>query len=103
METIEAEGEPSMVTLYHPDGNKLMMTHYCSIGNQPRMRADVPTGEVKNLSFTFVDATNMAKPADGHMHSLTMTFQDADHMAQVWTFRQDSKDMPVTFNLERKK
>jgi hypothetical protein len=37
------------------------------------------------------------------MHSLAMNFQDKDHMTQVWTFRQDGKDMPVTFYLERKK
>jgi len=29
-----------MVTVYHPDGARLVMTHYCSAGNQPRMWAE---------------------------------------------------------------
>ena len=32
-----AEGRPSMVTLYHRDGDRLLLTHYCMAGNQPRM------------------------------------------------------------------
>ena len=27
VETIQAESEPGMVTVYHPDGDRLMMTH----------------------------------------------------------------------------
>jgi hypothetical protein len=103
METLEPSGEPSMITLYHPDANKVMMTHYCSVGNQPRMSAQVPAGEIKAINFVFVDATNMAKSSDPHMHSLALNFQDKDHLTQVWTMRMDGKDMPVTFNLERKK
>jgi hypothetical protein len=103
MEILDPISEPSMATIYHLDGDKLVMTHYCSIGNQPRMLAQVPAGEIKNLSFTFVDATNLAKPSDGHMRYLTLTFQDKDHLTQVWTWRQDGKDMPATFNLVRNK
>ena len=103
METRPPAKEPSMVSVFHLDGDQLMMTHYCSVGNQPRMRADVPAGEIENLSFTFVDMTNLAKPSDGHMRNLTFSFQDNDHVTQVWTWRQDGKDTPSTFNLERKK
>src|SRR5687767_7169136 len=28
-----------MVTIIHPDGNDLVLTHYCHVGNQPQMRA----------------------------------------------------------------
>lgn len=38
------------------------------------MRALVREADIKSLKFTFVDATNLAKPFDGHMHSLTITF-----------------------------
>jgi hypothetical protein len=30
-----------MVTMYHMDNNRLLMTHYCSSMNQPRMQAEV--------------------------------------------------------------
>src|SRR3954463_13673328 len=29
-----------MISLYHLDGTDLVMTHYCALGNQPRMKAD---------------------------------------------------------------
>ena len=46
-----------MVTLYHPDGASLLMTYYCSMGNQPRMRSK-GAGEGK-LAFAYLDATNI--------------------------------------------
>src|SRR5262249_8474112 len=33
-----------MVTVYHADGNDLVLPHYCMEGNQPRMRARHATG-----------------------------------------------------------
>src|SRR5262245_39718357 len=34
-------GQPhEMISVYHLDGKDLLMTHYCSLGNQPRMKAD---------------------------------------------------------------
>ena len=32
-------GRPTMLTLYHRDGNRLVLTHYCREGNQPGMQA----------------------------------------------------------------
>ncbi len=103
MESLTPADEPPMITMYHLDGDRLLMTHYCSVGNQPRMKAQLPAGEIKKLNFTMVDATNMAKSSDMHMHSLEFTFQDDDHITQVWSLRQEGKDTPMTFNLERKK
>src|SRR5271169_895257 len=41
MESLEMREHPdAMITMYHLNGSKLMMTHYCSMGNQPRMRMD---------------------------------------------------------------
>jgi hypothetical protein len=103
VETLSPASESAMITLYHLDGDSLIATHYCSIGNQPRMRAQSPTGEVGSLNFTFIDATNLAKPTDSHMRSLTLTFKDKDHLVQTWTFRNNGKDESMTLDLERKK
>jgi hypothetical protein len=92
-----------MVTIYHCDGDQLMLTHYCMLNNQPRMRAQVPAGEVKQLTFSFVDAANMAKPTDKHMSGVVITFQDNDHMMQEWTLTADGKATPTVFHLTRKK
>src|SRR5579863_8610060 len=32
------EKMPAMMTVYHLDGDRLILTHYCMAGNQPRMQ-----------------------------------------------------------------
>ena len=78
------ENMPVMETIYHPDGARLLLTHYCMLGNQPRMQArafDPATGE---LRFEFLDATNLASPAAEHMHNATLRLIDANHFAGEW-------------------
>ena len=100
LERLEPKGEPSMITMYHMNDGKLMMTHYCSAGNQPRMVAK-KTGD-KKVEFSFVDGTNLSADAIGHMRGLSIYLKSKDELEQVWTFRQDGKDMPGTFKLTRK-
>lgn len=82
----------SMTTMYHLDGDRLLLTHYCIADNQPRMAADLSADDPSTLRFSFVDATNLASLADGHMHRVVIDFVDDDHMAQEWTFQQDGED-----------
>ena len=103
VETIQAESEPGMVTVYHPDGGRLMMTHFCSLHNQPRMRADTAPAENGKLVFNFVDATNMPSPDAMHMHKLVVTFVDKDHFAQEWTWKGGEKEGTEVFRMERMK
>lgn len=91
MESIDSEEHKgSMVTMYHCDGDKLVLTHYCSMGNQPHMRAAAMTSDGK-LAFTFVGGSNMKK-SDPHMHALTFTFKAADAFTQDWTMQENGKD-----------
>jgi hypothetical protein len=99
----DAHPDMQMVTVYHADGDRLVMTHYCSAGNQPRMKAEPVSGEVEALRFTFLDATNLASPDAGHMHSLVMTFHDSDSFAQEWTWRENGKDSVTVFHWSRSK
>ena len=39
MSEIQAHGPESMISMFHLDNDRLMMTHYCAMGNQPRMVA----------------------------------------------------------------
>ena len=103
LETIQAESGPGMVTVYHPDGDRLMMTHYCSLNNQPRMRADTGPAENGKLVFNFVDATNMPSPGAMHMHKLVVTFEDKDHFVQEWTWKGGEKEGTEVFRMERMK
>jgi hypothetical protein len=44
------------MTVFHPDHDDLILTHYCAQGNQPRLRA-VTTSD--GIVFRFADATNV--------------------------------------------
>ncbi len=103
MEQIDPGEDHAMVTMYHKDGDRLMMTHYCAVGNQPRMRAAKTRSDGKSLAFSYVDATNLAKPSDPHMVKLVFDFTDADHFAETWTYQLDgSKQTTEVFHLTRK-
>ena len=90
-DVVDREGY-DMSTMYHLDGNQLMLTHYCMAKNQPRMKADLPSSDLKTLKFSFLDATNMKSPEDGHMHSAVFNLLDENTMEQAWTFRKDGED-----------
>jgi len=97
----EILGEEDMITMFHMDNDRVLATHYCGAGNQPRMQASMsPDG--KTITFTFVDATNLATPKSGHMDRLVITIPDANHHTEDWTFVQDGKEMKEHFDLARK-
>lgn len=96
----EIMGDENMITMFHMDNDRVLATHYCGAGNQPRMRGNMsPDG--KTIRFTFVDATNLASPKSGHMHTLVITMPDADHHSEDWTFVADGKELREHFDLTR--
>lgn len=99
---MQSDPNENMVTMFHLDGSRLMLTHYCAAKNQPRMVGSVrPDGAVE---FKFLDATNLPDPKTGHMHRMILTFKDADHFSQEWFFMKDGKEgKGETFNYTRKK
>ena len=100
MEVLNEGEDDNMVTVYHLDGDKLIMTHYCSSGNQPRMKAEMI--DDNNINFSFTNATNLAKTSDGHMYKLNFNFDDNNNFSQIWTWIEDGKEMPATFSWKRK-
>ena len=100
----EITGTEDMVTMFHLDGDRLMMTHYCATGNQPRMVGSMsPDG--KAFSFNFLDATNVLPSQPGHMQHLIVTIADASHHTESWEFMgQDGKTLHhELFDLHRTK
>ncbi len=97
----EIQGDHSMISVINMDGPRLLMTHYCSVGNQPRMQASVsPDGKV--ITFTYVDATNLASPDAGHMEKMVLTMLDDNHHTEDWTFVDHGREMKRFFDLHRK-
>lgn len=90
----QADAAPNapMLTVYHLDGDRLMLTHYCEAGNQPRMVANSVDENARTVHFSFLDATNMPSPSAGHMHSVVMTFVDDNHFSERWSWYQNGKE-----------
>jgi hypothetical protein len=101
MSEISGHGD-DMISMIHFDGrNKLLLTHYCSAGNQPRMVASAsPDG--KTITFNFLDATNLASADAGHMQHVAFTILDANHHTEEWSFNDHGKEMKEFFDLHRK-
>jgi hypothetical protein len=103
VETVFPGGDMEMVTVYHRNGDQLMLTHYCHLGNQPRMR----TKGVDNngeLVFHFADGGDLDPAKDTHMHDARIRFVDANHLHTEWELYRDGKAAEVyKFDLVRKK
>jgi hypothetical protein len=99
----EIQAKEDMISMFHMDGDRLLMTHYCGAGNQPRMAATAsPDG--KTITFTFVDATNLISSQPGHMERMVVTMIDANHYTEEWDFATSSgPKMHELFDMQRTK
>jgi hypothetical protein len=101
MHEMTGPGPDDPITMFHLDGERLLLTHYCDAGNQPRMEATIsPDG--KTIVFNFLEATNLLPSQHGHMQRATFTFIDADHHTEKWEFAMaDGKQMGGSLDLKR--
>jgi hypothetical protein len=98
----EIKGKEDMISMFNLDGDRVLLTHYCAVGNQPRMVASAsPDG--KTFTFDFLDATNLATPDAGHMTRMVLSMPDANHHTEEWIFTDHGKEMKEVFDLWRKK
>ena len=103
VETFPVATPGEMVTVYHQDGSDLVLTHYCSAGNQPRMRAKQLSGNT--LAFDYDGGTNVDPAKTSHMHSVTIEFLTADEVRATWQNWRNGKstETPGVFRIARKK
>ena len=98
----EIKGKEDMISMFNLDGDRVLLTHYCAVGNQPRMVASAsPDG--KTFTFDFVDATNLPTPDAAHMIRMVLAMPDANHHTEEWTFSDHGKEHKEVFDLRRKK
>jgi hypothetical protein len=102
-ETFDGEKHIQMVTLYTADGDRVALTHFCSMGNQPRMETAAVTHDSNEFAFAFTGATNLASTGDMHMHQMTLKIEDSDHFSETWTMHANGKEQTETFHFTRKK
>jgi hypothetical protein len=89
VETIFPGSPHEMVTVYHADGDDVVLTHFCMSGNQPRMRAKAAKGT--RLDFAFDGGTNLDPKRDRHMHSAWLELVAADEIRNEWTEHDGGK------------
>jgi|HubBroStandDraft_6_1064221.scaffolds.fasta_scaffold393966_3 hypothetical protein len=99
----DGEKHNQMVTLYTADGDRVALTHFCSVGNQPRMETPGVTRDSNEFAFAFTGATNLASTDDMHMHQMTLKIDDGDHFSETWTMHANGKEQTETFHFTRKK
>lgn len=85
METI-APGTPrEMISVYFLDDDDLYLTHYCPVGNQPRMRYDRKRSKPNEAVFAFDGGRGFVARTDLHLHNGAFLFVDARHIETQWT------------------
>lgn len=91
---IFAAGTPmEMISVYHDRGGKLSMTHYCMLGNQPRM--ELQGSEDGKMMFMFSQDNEVDCAKGMHMHSMAMSMVDKDNIVQRWTMYQGDEAQPA--------
>jgi hypothetical protein len=101
VETDFPESNQEMVSVYHLDGDDLRLTHYCSAGNQPRLKLDRASSTPTRYVFVFDGGTNMDPAKDLHIHGMTLSFEK-DEVEAAWEAHNEGKSAGVTrFHLTR--
>lgn len=94
-------GQPhEMTNMYHFDGEQLVVTHYCAVGNQPRMRAaHVSPGRI---AFKLDQVSNFTAKDQICMGDLVIEMPDGDTVREIWTSFQSGKPLePTVITLRR--
>ncbi|MCP4729351.1 MAG: hypothetical protein QF437_27075 [Planctomycetota bacterium] len=82
--------EREMVTMYFVDKDRLKLTHFCNLGNQPTMEAK--PGNADLLEFGFLGATNLKSPEARHMHEHSFSFLGKNRIDTTWIFWDGGKE-----------
>lgn len=102
VETFPVGTPQEMVTVYHLEGNKVVLTHYCSANNQPRMTSSGLQGNT--IAFDFAGGSNIVPGTTSHMHSAKIELTSDDEIKATWQNWSGGKpDHAGVFRIVRKK
>ena len=89
-EFMDPGGKYEMLNVYHADGDRVLMTHYCGAGSQPRLEV-VPAEEGDGLLLEFDSITNLPSPDAHFMHHAEYEWDGADRLTTTWYGSQNGK------------
>ncbi|MBL0163948.1 MAG: hypothetical protein IPP82_10030 [Xanthomonadales bacterium] len=87
------------MSVIHRDRDRVMATHYCAQGNQPRLI--LKDGDDKDFVFEFLDATNLPDAEASHLVRLQFTLNDDGSLDRIETYRRSGKDDSSRLHLSR--
>ena len=94
-ERIFAGTPKEMITMYHGNGgDQVLMTHYCALGNQPRLQLEESDG--KQFAFSYLDGVGIDRETTGHMGRMKMTVVDTNTIQHEWAYYEGGKEINVT-------
>ena len=89
-------GKPNeMTSIYYLDSGMLYMDHYCSLGNQPRMKTRPTVGD--DIDFKLLSVGNMTAKNDLHISSHSVEFDGPNELTVRWGATKDQKPMTGSF------
>ncbi len=91
--TYRAGTPGEMETVFHMDGDQLLLTHYCALQNAPVLRF-VKSDKPGELKFVFQGGTNFDPKVDAHLHESTFQIKDKDTIEQRSTVFANGKPNP---------
>lgn len=90
-----------MLTAYHLDGGRLVLTHFCGAGNQPRMRVKA-VEDGNHITFEMYDITNLAAPDAYHSRKVDIVFLNNNRVDLVYQGAAGEKQFTQIFQLTRR-
>jgi hypothetical protein len=97
---VQDDGE-TLSNAFHLDVDKLMVTHYCGSGNQPRMR--VKEIDDRRIAFEMFDITNLTNPQGYRTTHLDIVFVSPDRIDIAYRGTSETGETTQVFQLTRKK
>lgn len=102
-ETLFPGTEHEMLTVYYLEGDELVLTHYCVLGNQPHMKA-AASSTASHISFECTPGGRIHCDKDSHMHTGIIDIVGPDRLKARWRkFEAGEGTETAEFELVRKK
>ena len=91
----------SMSTVYHLADEHLQLTHYCSMQNQPRLRATSVSPDGKTINFELLDVTNLTRSGNRYTHKMQISFPTPDKASVTYIGLDNEVEGELTVELSR--
>lgn len=89
------------LSVFYKEGDKLLMTHYCNVGNQPHLKLK-DSKKADYFEFETVDVANLIKPEDAYVQKIIYKVIDKKHIDLELVWQIGKKQESEKYKLTRK-